>query len=230
VASQDIAVAVVDYELGNLESIRNAFAEVGVEAVVTSDPSELEAARAVVLPGVGAFGDAMQALHRGGLVSVLRDVAASGKPLVGICLGMQLLLSESEEFGRHQGLGVVPGRVRRFASPHRSPEGLYDGGYKVPLVGWNRVRPPAGAAADAHWQGSPLAGIELGVHMYFMHSYFAEPEQSEVVLCTSEHAGIEYCSALRAGNVVAFQFHPERSGERGLAIYRNLAQAIAGSA
>lgn len=218
-------VAVVDYALGNLESIRRAFAHVGVEALVTSDPAALEAARAVVLPGVGAFGDAMQALRERHLVGALRGAAASGKPLIGICLGMQLLLSESEEFGRHEGLDIVPGRVRRFPAPPRASDDRITGDWKVPQVGWNRVWPDP--ASDGDWAGTPFEGLEPGSWLYFMHSYYAEPRDAACRLAQTSFAGVTYCSALRAGNVVAFQFHPERSAEAGLAIYRNLARAIA---
>jgi glutamine amidotransferase len=224
--TRGVSIAVVDCALGNLQSVRNAFAQVGVEVFITSDPGRIEAAHAVVLPGVGAFGDAMQTLNEHDLVGVLRGVAKSGKPLIGICLGMQLLLSESDEFGRHEGLGIVPGRVRRFPAPHRSPDGLFDAGQKVPQVGWNRISPPSQTTADVHWKDSPLEGIEPGTYMYFMHSYFTEPEDPGVVLCTTRYAGVEYCSALRVGNVVAFQFHPERSAEQGLAIYRNLVRFV----
>jgi glutamine amidotransferase len=223
--TREVAIAIVDCALGNLQSIQNAFAQVGVETIVTSDSGRIEAADAVVLPGVGAFGDAMQALGEHDLVDVLRGVAESGKPLIGICLGMQLLLSESEEFGRHEGLGIVPGRVRRFPPPHRSPDGLFDAGQKVPQVGWNRISPPNQMTADIHWKDSPLEGVEPDTYMYFMHSYYTEPEDPGVALCTTRYAGVEYCSALRAGNVVAFQFHPERSAEQGLAIYRNLVRS-----
>ncbi|HXV35508.1 MAG TPA: imidazole glycerol phosphate synthase subunit HisH [Myxococcota bacterium] len=224
--SQPVSIAVVDCALGNLQSIRNAFAHVGVDVLVTSDRARIEAAQAIVLPGVGAFGDAMQALRERGLADALRAAARAGTPLVGICLGMQLLLSESEEFGRHEGLGIVPGRVRRFPAPHRSPAGHFDAGDKVPQVGWNRIAPPAGEAAVAHWKSSPLEGLEAGVHMYFMHSYYAEPDDPAVALCTTRYAGVDYCSGLMTGSVVAFQFHPERSAEPGLAIYRNLVRWI----
>jgi glutamine amidotransferase len=222
----EVSIAVVDCALGNLQSIRNAFAQIGVEVFVTSDPGRIEAAHAVVLPGVGAFGDAMQALSEHDLVDVLRGVAESGKPLIGICLGMQLLLSESEEFGRHEGLGIIPGRVRRFSPPHRSPDGLFDAGQKVPQVGWNRISPPPQTTVDTHWKGSPLDGIEPDAYMYFMHSYLAEPEDPGVALCTTRYAGVEYCSALRVGSVVSFQFHPERSAKQGLTIYRNLVRWV----
>jgi glutamine amidotransferase len=224
--TREVSIAVVDCALGNLQSILNAFAQVGVEAFVTSDPGRIEAAHAVVLPGVGAFGDAMRTLGEHDLVDVLRGVAGSGKPLIGICLGMQLLLSESEEFGRHEGLGIVPGRVRRFPAPHRSRDGLFDAGQKVPQVGWNRISPPPSTTADIHWKDSPLEGVEPDTYMYFMHSYFTDPEEPGVALCKTRYAGVEYCSSLRAGNVVAFQFHPERSAEQGLVIYRNLVKMV----
>jgi glutamine amidotransferase len=227
--TSEASIAIVDCALGNLQSILNAFEQVGVEAFVTSDPGRIEAAQSVVLPGVGAFGDAMQALREHDLVDVLRGVAESGKPLIGICLGMQLLLSESEEFGRHEGLGIVPGRVRRFPPPHRSSDGLFDAGQKVPQVGWNRISPPSQKTAETHWKGSPLEGVEPESYMYFMHSYFAEPEDPGVALSKTRYAGVEYCSALRAGHVVAFQFHPERSAEQGLAIYRNLVRLTVSS-
>lgn len=217
-------ISVVDYELGNLESIRLAFQHVGVEASVSGDPSELREAQALVLPGVGAFGDAMNALAERGLVDVLHDFAASGRPLVGICLGMQLLLSRSEEFGDHAGLGLVAGNVRRFPAPELGEDGRYGPGAKVPQVGWNRVEPPRDRP-DA-WPGSPLEGVEPRSHMYFMHSFYAEPESQEDVLAETEYAGVRFCSALGRDNVVGFQFHPERSSEAGLAIYRNLARRI----
>lgn len=218
-------ISVVDYALGNLESIRLAFAHVGVEATVTGDPAELREAQALILPGVGAFGDAMNALEERGLVDVLRDFAATGRPLIGICLGMQLLLSHSEEFGDHEGLGLVAGNVRRFPAPELGDDGRYGPGAKVPQVGWNHVEPPA-ARPDA-WAGSALDGVEPGAYMYFMHSYYAAPDAADDVLCETEYAGVRFCSALRRDNVVGFQFHPERSSEAGLAIYRNLAQSLA---
>ena len=135
------SVLVVDYALGNLESVRLALAHVGVEAATSGDAAAVADAAALVLPGVGAFGDAMRALEERGLARALHDFAASGRPLLGICLGMQLLLGESEEFGRHEGLGLVAGRVRRFPSPVLGPDGRYGPGAKVPQVGWNRIAP-----------------------------------------------------------------------------------------
>jgi len=219
---RNISIAIVDYALGNVQSIQNAFRQVGADAFVTDDPDRIDAAHAVVLPGVGAFGDGMRALQSRDLVDVLRQRAESQKLLIGICLGMQLLFSESEEFGRHEGLGIVAGNVRRFPLAEQPRSGSSDPVHKVPQVGWNRISPPSGTTADVYWSDSPLEGIETDAYMYFMHSYFAKPEDRGVSLCVTRYAGVEFCSALRSGSVVAFQFHPERSGEQGLAIYRNL--------
>ena len=177
-----------------------------------------------MLPGVGAFGDAMAALEKRGLVRVLIDFAASGRPLVGICLGMQILLDQSEEFGAHAGLGLVPGAVRRFPSPQPGNDARYCPGAKIPQVGWNRVEPPTNRP-DA-WQGTLLEGVEFGAHMYFMHSFYVDPESRDVVLGESEYAGVRFCSALQRANVTGFQFHPERSAEAGLSIYRNFARGL----
>ena len=217
-------VAIVDYSLGNLESVRQAFAHVGVETTVTGNPARLREAKALVLPGVGAFGDAMQALKERGLIEVLHEFAASGRPLIGICLGMQFLLHSSNEFGDHEGLGLIQGRVRRFPSPELGADGRYGPGSKVPQVGWNRVDPPR-ERPDA-WAGSPLDGLAPGAHMYFMHSFYVEPDSADVVLCESEYSGVRFCSALQQDNIVGFQFHPERSAEDGLTIYRGLASWI----
>jgi glutamine amidotransferase len=218
------SVAIVDYALGNIESVRLAFAHVGVQAVVSASPGELADAGALVLPGVGAFGDAMAALEKRGLVRVLIDFAASGRPLVGICLGMQLMFGRSEEFGAHEGLGLVPGTVRRFPSPRLGDISRYGPGTKVPQVGWNRVEPPANRP-DA-WQGSLLEGVEFGAHMYFMHSFYVDPDARDVVIGESEYAGVRFCSAIQRANVTGFQFHPERSAEAGLSIYRNFARRL----
>lgn len=218
------SVAIVDYALGNIESVRLAFAHVGVGAVVSADPEELADARALVLPGVGAFGDAMAALEERGLVRVLFDFVASGRPLVGICLGMQILLGRGEEFGAHEGLGLVPGAVRRFPSPKLGDNARHGRGAKVPQVGWNRVEAPTNRG-DA-WQGTLLEGVEAGAYMYFMHSFYVDPESRDVVLGESEYAGVRFCSALQRANVTGFQFHPERSGEAGLSIYRNFARGL----
>ncbi len=209
-------VAIVDYGMGNLFSVKHACEKAGMHATITASRDEILTANAVILPGVGAFGDAIQSLVELDLVIPLQDIAGSGKPLVGICLGMQLLMTESQEFGTHRGLGIIEGDVVRFDS-------LGDGSrrLKVPHVGWNRIHTPGGSTAL--WAGSPLGGLPGGTFMYFVHSYYPRPADTSLVLAMTRYGHIEFCSSLRRGNIFACQFHPERSGPEGLHIYRNLA-------
>jgi glutamine amidotransferase len=210
-------VAIVDFGLGNLYSVKHACTHVGLDAVITSSKRDLLASSAVILPGVGAFGDAMDSLRRLDLVRVLRDIASSSKPLVGICLGQQLLMTESHEFGRHQGLGIVEGSVVRFLDPMEGERRL-----KVPHIGWNRIDRAGPGVGQDPWEGGLLAGVAYGQYMYFVHSFIVQPQDLGVVLSTSRYGHIEFCSSLQQGNVFACQFHPERSGVEGLRIYRNL--------
>jgi imidazole glycerol-phosphate synthase subunit HisH len=214
-------IAIVDYGMGNLFSVRQAYEHVGLRVIVTSTRQEILSADAVILPGIGAFGDAMATLSRLDLVSVLLDVAASNKPLIGVCLGLQLLMTESFEFGRHKGLGIIEGQVIRFDNPMEEARKL-----KVPQVGWNNIHKVSDRAASSAWENSPLAEIADGEFMYFVHSYIVQPEDRKVLLSTSHYGQIEFCSSIYAGNIFACQFHPERSGAQGLKIYRNLAEHI----
>ncbi|MFA4905580.1 MAG: imidazole glycerol phosphate synthase subunit HisH [Candidatus Margulisiibacteriota bacterium] len=211
-------VSIIDYGMGNLFSVQKACEYVGLEANVTFDQKDILKSDAVILPGVGAFGDAMSNLNKLGLVLALKDLARSGKPFFGICLGMQLLMSESEEFGSHQGLNIFPGRVVRF--PERDLNGSK---IKVPEVGWNEIRMADQVGA---WDDSLLRGVASGEFMYFVHSFYVVPESKDAVLSVSTYEGIEYCSGISAGNVFACQYHPERSGQRGVHIYRNFAKMI----
>jgi glutamine amidotransferase len=201
-------VAIVDYGLGNLFSIQQACRAVGLEADVTDNQKQITAARAVILPGVGAFGNAMSALARLDLIAPLRDYAASGRPLFGICLGMQLLMDESEEFGRQEGLGIIPGTVVRL------PSGP---GLKVPQIGWSRVRGNEGA-----WTDTPLDGTRDNTFFYFIHSYYVRPRDTQNIIARSHFGNIDYCCAIRNKSVFGVQFHPERSGPAGIAMYANL--------
>lgn len=213
---------IVDYGVGNLYSVRSACAAVGLQAEITGDKAAILSSDAVIVPGMGAFGDAMETLRRMDLVEPLREVAAAGTPLIGICLGMQLFMTESEEFGRHRGLDLISGPVVRFRAPHRRSEEL-----KVPHVGWARIAPARSAPSWSEW---PLRGIDAGEYMYFVHSYHAVPAEAGVVFSTSRYGDIEFCSSLKRGNVFACQFHPERSGPKGLQVYRSIADHITGRA
>jgi glutamine amidotransferase len=203
-------IAIVDYGMGNLGSVQKALERVGATAVVTSDPAVLDTAQGVVLPGVGAFGDAMANLRARRLLEpVLRQVKED-KPLLGICLGMQLLFDESEEMGRHRGLGLLPGQVVRF------PEGTL----KVPHVGWNQLR-----MADRRPEMALLEGIADGAHAYFVHSYYVVPGEPADVLATTEY-GLEFASVVGRGTVFGAQFHPEKSQEVGLRLLKNFARLV----
>jgi glutamine amidotransferase len=213
-------VAIVDYGSGNLFSIRQACLSVELEPVVTASPETLLAADAVILPGVGAFGDAMAALRRLDLIGPLIDLANSGKSLVGICLGMQLLMSESFEFGQHKGLNLVEGEVVRLEA------GSGPAAVKIPQVGWDRIRRPS-EELHCDWSDTLLDGVSDGEFMYFVHSFIAQPSNPEAVLAVSQFAESRFCSALRVENVIGFQFHPERSADQGLKIYSNLRRQLA---
>jgi len=199
--------------MGNLFSIQRAVSQAGDEAVITDDRREIERAARLILPGVGAFGDAMAELRRRELVRSVAEFAAGGRPILGICLGMQLLFSESFEFGHNEGLNLVPGRVVRFKSE------ADDRAFKVPQIGWNRIAPPAGRGA-ADWQGTILGGIGPEDYFYFVHSFICVPESKEDVLAETSYGYDRFCSVVRRKNVWGCQFHPEKSGEQGLSIYR----------
>lgn len=208
-------VVIVDYGLGNLFSIQLACEKVGLQTVLSSSAREIVESDAIILPGVGAFADAMTELRRLDLVDVLRQAADSDKPMMGICLGMQLMMSEGFEFGRHEGLGIIEGSVLGFEKPRDASGRIL----KVPQVGWNRIHRPDGVA----WTETPLDTTADGEFLYFVHSYYAVPRDRAVVLSVSSYGHVEFCSALRRGNIVAFQCHPERSGAAGLAIYDRFA-------
>jgi len=206
-------VAIVDHGLGNLFSVKHACNKVGIDAEITNSKKEISHSDAVILPGVGAFGDAMRTLRRLDLIETLLEFALS-KPFMGICLGMQLLMSESPEFGCQEGLGIIKGKTIRFDNPTDDNGKIL----KVPHVGWNRVC----QIHDQEWEDTLLKGLDNNEFMYFVHSFYIKPDDSDVVLSVSRYGNVEFCSSLRSKNIFACQFHPERSGEKGLLIYRNL--------
>ncbi|MDQ6422765.1 imidazole glycerol phosphate synthase subunit HisH [Paenibacillus sp. LHD-117] len=194
-------IAIIDYGMGNLHSVSKAVERLGYEAVVTGDPETIVEASGAILPGVGAFGDAMQNLRNTKLDEIVKFYAASGKPLLGICLGMQLLFGESEEYGRNEGLNLLPGRVIRF-----------NGSYKIPHMGWNKLQIKQ---AD-----SPLfRGLAEG-HVYFVHSFHAKPELASDLLATTDYYG-DVTAIVGRDNVYGMQFHPEKSGELGMQLLDN---------
>lgn len=203
-------IAIIDYGMGNLRSVQKGFEKIGSEAVITDDPQVVLKADRVVLPGVGAFRDCMHNLEQGGFVEPILKVIAEGRPFLGICVGMQLLFSDSVEFGLYSGLNVIPGHVLRF------PDQMTVAGekLKVPQMGWNQLsfkrRPPV------------FDGIESGSNVYFVHSYYVKPDDSSVIATTTDY-GIEFCSSIWKDNVVATQFHPEKSQGIGLRILKNFA-------
>lgn len=210
--------AIVDYGMGNLFSVKRACESVGMKAEITSSSKAIFEAEAVILPGVGAFGHAMETLKELNLVTTLQEVARSSKPFLGICLGMQLMMTESFEFGHHEGLGLIPGSVRHFEDPRDSSGKIL----KVPQVGWNRISP----SSPNSWEGTPLEGLPEGEFMYFVHSYYVTPQDSKVSIATSRYGHLEFCSSLNRENLFACQFHPERSGPQGLKIYAQLKRRI----
>ena len=212
-------VAIVDFGLGNLFSVAQACRAAGLQATITHDRHVIEQADAVILPGVGAFGDAMDTLRRRDLVGVLRDTPSRGVPLIGICLGVQLLMTESREFGRHAGLNVIAGEVVPLGRPQEEGRTL-----KVPQVGWNRIHAAGGIE---RWSATPLEGLHDGEFMYFVHSFVVQPEDRSVVQSTTIYGDVEFCSSVSRGPIFACQFHPERSGRRGLRVYQNLRQMMA---
>lgn len=207
-------IVIIDYGIGNLQSLKKAFDFLGVEPAITEDAEEIRRADAVVLPGVGAFASGMRGLKVRGLAETVREFAESGRPLLGICLGAQILLSKGLEFGEHDGLGMIPGRVVRF------PE--FPDNEKIPHVGWNSVRCPAGA----DWSSGIFRSFPEPFDAYFVHSYILQPERREHLLGVTTYGGMEFCSAVRSGNVYGTQFHPEKSGEAGLQIMKNFLDLV----
>ena len=198
-------IALVDYGIGNLRSVQKALEHVGANVALTEDPAVVLAAESVVLPGVGAFGDGMRGLVERGLDSAVRAVVARGTPLLGICVGMQVLFETSEERGEHPGLGLLPGRVRLFAAA----------GLKVPHTGWNEIEPV---------RDSPLLrGMPPGAHAYFNHSYYCDAAPADRLACAGY--GLPFAAIVGRGRLYGIQFHPEKSQHIGLLLLRNFVEA-----
>ncbi|MCE9527560.1 MAG: imidazole glycerol phosphate synthase subunit HisH [Planctomycetales bacterium] len=199
-------IAIIDYQMGNLRSVQKGFEKVGHEAMITSDPAELAKAERIVLPGVGAFGDAIAELRRRKLVEPIKEAIASGKPFLGICLGLQLLFDVGYENGEYEGLGILRGKCIRFDLPHE---------FKVPHMGWNR--------GTIKRKAPILKDTADGTYFYFVHSYFVVPEDPSLVAIETDY-GHPFCAAVWKDNLFATQFHPEKSQEEGLKLLKNFAE------
>ena len=198
-------IGIVDYNMGNLASVINAFAKVGADATLESDPAKLETYDKLILPGVGAFGDAMEHLKENGMDKAVKAFAATGKPLLGICLGMQLLFESSEEFGETKGLGLIPGKVVAF------DESKFDHSLKVPHMGWNEL--------FVQKETALFSEMKKDFYLYFVHSFHAVCDDKYAIGKT--HYGYEFVSAVQNGNIYGIQPHPEKSHENGLRIIKN---------
>lgn len=207
------SVTIIDYGLGNLFSVVRAFRYLGCNTVVTDDPKMVSKAEYLILPGVGSFGEGIANLEDRGLVEPIRIFSLSGRPFLGICLGMQLLMNFSEELGLHRGLEIVKGKVVRLSV-------MEEGGrrYKVPHIGWNRLEK---FNEDTVWERTILDGVESGVFVYFVHSYNVVLDNPHNIVALTRYGSNRYCSLVRAGNIYGSQFHPEKSGIIGLRILKN---------
>jgi glutamine amidotransferase len=205
-------VVIVDYGHGNLYSINQACIKVGYNPIISSSQSEIENADSLILPGVGAFKVAMEELKNKNLIEPIFEFVKKGNYLMGVCLGMQLLFDSSEEFGNNIGLGLVKGSVERF------PSVINDKKIRIPHIGWNNIQKHNEVN---NWSSTPLANISEQDYMYFIHSYYAKPTDLNNILSVSQYQEFEFCSSVQKDNVFGFQFHPEKSAEQGLSIYKN---------
>lgn len=205
-------VHVVDYGRGNIASVCRGLERCGGEVVLTTRPDDLAGAERVLLPGVGAFGDCMEQMHQLGFADAVRRFVDAGRPLLGICVGMQVLHALGEEFGRHEGYGFIPGTVS--AIPRTAADGRP---HKTPHIGWTALQPPAEATRD-RWRGTVLEPLEPGTAVYFVHSFTAAPEVAGDRLADCDYNGRRIAAAVQRDNITGLQFHPEKSGPAGLAV------------
>lgn len=211
-----IDVAIIDYKMGNLFSIKAACEEVGLNAKITSNEKDILNSKIAILPGVGAFGEAISHINKLNLDKSIKKYIDTGKPFIGICLGMQLLLEESDEFGMHKGLGILKGIVKKF-------DFINDrrGKYPVPQIGWNKI-----FKAQSTWDNTLLKNSNDGDFMYFVHSHYIILDDPDISIANTTYGTVNYCSALKYKNIYAFQFHPEKSANNGLQIYSCMKEII----
>lgn len=208
-------VVIVDYDLGNLYSVNQSCRKIGLNSKISSNLDEIQSADALILPGVGAFKDAIQRLNDLGIAEKLKQFANSGKPFLGICLGMQLMMSISEEFGIHEGLNLVSGKVKRFPFDVNLE-------FKVPQIQWNQININYKEVGKNYL----FKGLENNSYMYFLHSYYVEPTDLSIITSTTNYCDINYCCSFQQNNLFATQFHPEKSTKQGLQIFNNFKNII----
>jgi glutamine amidotransferase len=205
-------VVIIDYQLGNLFSVKQACDTVGINAKISSDREDILNADALILPGVGAFIEAINNLKSFGLDTAIQEKVKNGTPIFGICLGLQLLFTESEEFGAGNGLDIISGIIKRF------PENFEERKIKVPHIAWNTIY-----KSEQNWDKLALKELKNNDFMYFIHSYYVKPSDDSCILTKTNYDGIEFCSAILKDNIFATQFHPEKSADKGISIYKNWA-------
>lgn len=218
-------IAIVDYGVGNLYSIKKALDNFNNNVFITEDPEKIYSADAVILPGVGSFGAGMEGLKVRSLIEPVKKFSLTGKPMLGICLGAQLLLDKGYEFGEFSGLGIIPGKVVKF--PELKKE-------RIPHIGWNEIcanqlKVESGKLKVGEWKGTILDSIKENSDVYFVHSYILQPDKQSNVLAIANYGGYEFCSAIRKGNIYGCQFHPEKSGQIGLQIIKNFVSIVRSS-
>ncbi|MCL4417010.1 MAG: imidazole glycerol phosphate synthase subunit HisH [Actinobacteria bacterium] len=212
-----IKISIIDYGLSNLFSVKHALQFLGYYSKITMDKREVDNSDIAILPGVGSFGEAMKNLAKMDLVEAIKKFIRSGKPFLGICLGMQLLFSESEEINLQKGMNILKGRVVKFP-----PKNYLNQTIKIPQIGWNRI-----LKKTRDWSNTPLNNIKDGEYMYFVHSYYVKPADQTIVLSLTNYMKFNYCSSILYKNIFAVQFHPEKSAREGITIYNNfLTKAI----
>ena len=205
-------VVIIDYQLGNLFSVKQACDTVGINAEISSNREDILNAYALILPGVGAFIEAMNNLKKFGLDTAIQTKVNEGSPIFGICLGQQLLFTESEEFGAGEGLDLISGIIKRF------PETIEERKVKVPHIAWNTI-----FKLNQEWDNTALKDLNNNDFMYFIHSYYVKPKYDDCILTLTNYDGIDFCSAILKNNIFATQFHPEKSADKGISIYKNWA-------
>ncbi|MGB3056695.1 MAG: imidazole glycerol phosphate synthase subunit HisH [Candidatus Omnitrophota bacterium] len=219
----DYEIGIINCGINNVKSVLKAFERIEKKAKIINTSSEILSSKYLVLPGVGAFEYGMDKLDKLGLIKPLKEKVQAGTPILGICLGMQLLFSESEEFGLHKGLDIIPGRVISF----KSSDEIKVKGYKVPHIGWNKIKYPSFVDDAFNWDNTILKETELDSSVYFVHSFYPVPDNSKDVIATAECGGQEFCAVVKHGNITATQFHPEKSGEIGIKMVERFCRKIA---